>query len=144
MFDAKKLLDALLGGGTALPQSGPAGLGNALGQAAGDPQSGAREGEAGTPVADRSFGSIIGQVLQEAASGLKDVAREVEARTGVATRQTSCSSKQRADGGSATFGLKPANWRARTSSLSGQQSLVSPDFFWVPDQDATSPPRRPS
>jgi uncharacterized membrane protein YebE (DUF533 family) len=86
MFDAKKLLDALLGGGTALPQSGPAGLGNALGQAAGDPQSGAREGEAGTPVADRSFGSIIGQVLQEAASGLKDVAREVEARTGVGNK----------------------------------------------------------
>jgi uncharacterized membrane protein YebE (DUF533 family) len=84
MFDAKKLLDALLGGGSALPQSGPAGLGNVLGQAAGE--SGAREGEAGKPVADRSFGSIIGQVLREATSGLKDVAREVEARTGVGNK----------------------------------------------------------
>jgi uncharacterized membrane protein YebE (DUF533 family) len=86
MFDAQKLLDALLGGGGAMPQSGSAGLSKATDQAATELQSGAREGEAGKPVADRSFGSIIGQVLREATSGLKDVAREVEARTGVGTK----------------------------------------------------------
>ena len=77
MFDSKKLLDAIMGGGIGAPQSG---LGDVVGQAPSD-ESAKRE-----PIADRSFGSIVRQVLQEASSGLKDVAREVEARTGVGTK----------------------------------------------------------
>ena len=77
MFDSKKLLDAIMGGGIGAPQSG---LGDVVGQAPSD-ESAKRE-----PIADRSFGSIVRHVLQEASSGLKDVAREVEARTGVGTK----------------------------------------------------------
>jgi uncharacterized membrane protein YebE (DUF533 family) len=77
MFDSKKLLDAIMGGGIGAPQSG---LGDVVGQAPSD-ESAKRQ-----PIADRSFGSIVRQVLQEASSGLKDAAREVEARTGVGTK----------------------------------------------------------
>jgi uncharacterized membrane protein YebE (DUF533 family) len=81
-MDSKKLLDAIMGGGS--PQGVAGGLGNLLGQAASDIQAGMREGSAGKPIGSGSFASMIGQVLGTATSGLQEAARTVEARTGIA------------------------------------------------------------
>jgi hypothetical protein len=60
MFDSRKLLDELMGAGTASPQL------------ASDGQPGDRQGAAGKSVAEGGFASVIGAVLGQAASGLKD------------------------------------------------------------------------
>jgi uncharacterized membrane protein YebE (DUF533 family) len=75
MFDSRKLLDELMGAGTASPQR------------ASDGQPGDRQGGAvRKSVAEGGFASVIGSVLGQAASGLKDAAREIEARTGIASK----------------------------------------------------------
>ena len=83
-MDSKKLLDAVMGGGS--PQGAAGGIGEVLGQAASEVQAGMREGAAGKPVGAGSFASVVGQILGAATSGLQKAAHDIDARTGVSDK----------------------------------------------------------
>ena len=118
MFDARKLLDEMMGAGATSRNPGSGGHRERVGQVAGDVQSGMRQGAAGEPVAGGGFASVIGGVLGQAGSGMKDAARGVEARTGVAGKANEALKE-------ATGGQGAGDLLARARELASQNKLAT-------------------
>lgn len=87
MFDAKSLLDGLLGGQGQGGQSG--GLGAALGNILNQVQTQAQQaglGDVVNQVREQGVGAVAGGVLGQAAGGVRDVASQIDQSTGASTK----------------------------------------------------------